>query len=334
MPIEQNNESTDSNSNSKRVWKFKMLLVFGPCVLALISLIICVVCMVRISAVADAGYENAETMKGVIEQQRDLSETVIELSQRQEAMADEISNLESEYQTIQDEIVTAHPQLLTGRDPNAWPKKVYLTFDDGPSSNTADILDILKKYDVKATFFVVGKESESLKPLYQRIIDEGHTLGIHSYSHVYAEIYSSKDAFTEDLDKITELISAETGYTPTVFRFPGGSTNTIASEHIDECIDVLDSRGITYYDWNISTQDATNPALSAEEIVDNALRDINKYEEVMILMHDLGNKVTTVEALPTIIESLQSEGIPIVSIDESTPLIRQYIRNNRTEDEK
>lgn len=321
MPTEQNNESNDLQK--ERVWRLKLFLVFGPYIVALIPIILCAILICSFSSVKKSVAYNSESIEGIIMQQRDLSIKVDDLAAQQEALNKRISDISDKTLHIEQDILTYHPNAKN-RGENAWPKKVYLTFDDGPSPNTAAILDVLKRYNVKATFFAVGKESESLIPMYKRILDEGHTLGMHSYSHVYDDIYSSRSAFEEDLDKISSYIYEQTGYTPTIYRFPGGSKNTLIGNKFDDFCTVLDERGIKYYDWNISTQDASNPALPAEEIVENALGDIEKYEEVMILMHDLGNKTTTVAALPTIIEALQAEGIPIMPIDESTMLIQHH----------
>ena len=320
MLNKQNKESADSQS--ERVERLKLFLVFGPYAAVLIPIILCVILFAFNASSKKDIKNNEESIEGIIMQQRDLSVSVEDIAAKQETLNDRVSDLSDRLTHVEQDILTYHP--ASDRDPDAWPKKVYLTFDDGPSPNTAAILDILKRYDVKATFFTVGKESESLVPMYKRILDEGHTLGMHSYSHVYDEIYSSKDSFEKDLDKISDYITEQTGYTPVIYRFPGGSKNTHIGNKFEDFCSVLNERGIKYYDWNISTQDASNPALPAEEIVENALKDIDKYEEVMILMHDLGNKSTTVAALPTIIEALQAEGIPIMPIDESTMLIQHH----------
>ena len=106
--------------------------------------------------------------------------------------------------------------------------KVYLTFDDGPSIYTNDILDILDSYNVKATFFVVGKEETNAEEALQRIVDEGHTLGMHSYSHKYKELYESMDSFTQDFARIRDYIYQATGEESVCYRFPGGSSNTVS----------------------------------------------------------------------------------------------------------
>lgn len=113
-------------------------------------------------------------------------------------------------------------------------RKVYLTFDDGPSSNTGRILDILAEYDVKATFFVVGKTEEKYQSLYKRIVEEGHTLAMHSFSHKYNEIYQSRESYVEDLSKLQEFLYETTGVWCRYCRFPGGSSNTVSRVDMHE----------------------------------------------------------------------------------------------------
>ncbi|MCR5508592.1 MAG: polysaccharide deacetylase [Lachnospiraceae bacterium] len=207
-------------------------------------------------------------------------------------------------------------------------KKAYLTFDDGPSGNTDRILDILDEYNVKGNFFVIGRFSDAYKDQYKRIIEDGHVMGMHSYSHSYAEIYESADAFTADLNHIQYVIYDITGYVPTIYRFPGGSSNLVSPVSMYEFIDILDKRGIVYYDWNVNSGDADSLLLSKEQIIDNVFTGINGLEtpedrnEVMILFHDLAQKTTTVDALPAIIEGLQAQGYVIAPIDDYTKMIQ------------
>ena len=206
-------------------------------------------------------------------------------------------------------------------------RKVYLTFDDGPSSNTGKILDILAEYDVKATFFVVGKEDEKYKALYNRIVEEGHTLGMHSYSHKYDEIYQSVDSYAQDLSKLQEFLYDTTGVWCRYCRFPGGSSNTVSRVDMKELIAYLNEQDITYFDWNIASGDASSSYISADTILYNCTQQIPKFNECIILMHDAANKNTTVQALPALIERIQAmEDTIIVPITEDTELI-QHISN-------
>lgn len=210
-----------------------------------------------------------------------------------------------------------------------WDKKVYLTFDDGPSRNTNRILDILKEYDVKATFFVVGKTDEESIKAYQRIVSEGHTLAMHSYSHKYAEVYASEESFIMDLEQLQEYLYQITGVWPRYYRFPGGSSNAVSRVDMQELIQYLDENDITYFDWNIASGDAVSDILSAETITKNCVSEIDGQPESMILMHDALEKNTTVEALPQIIEQIRDRGdavfLPIT--DETIPI--QHVTANK-----
>lgn len=197
--------------------------------------------------------------------------------------------------------------------------KVYLTFDDGPSIYTQDILDILEEYDVKATFFVLGKESDSARESMKKIVQAGHTLGMHSYTHKYSEVYDSVESFAEDFAKEQEYIYDVTGVKSTVYRFPGGSSNTVSKLDMKLFAEYLDSQGVTYYDWNISSGDGGSALLSVEALVENCTSAIGRYGTSIILMHDAAGKKTTVEALPEIIETiLAMDDTVILPITEDT----------------
>ena len=200
-------------------------------------------------------------------------------------------------------------------------KRVYLTFDDGPSIYTGQILDVLKANDVKATFFVIGRDEE-FYDYYKRIVDEGHTIGMHSYTHVYQDFYESKESFAEELTKLNDLIYNVTGTKSTIFRFPGGSSNSVSSLSIEEYIDYLNENDIDYYDWNSLSGDAVTNGLSPEQLVNNIMNDVSQNEDSIVLMHDLQTTHTTVESLQLLIDTLKTEGYEILPIDENTPLIQ------------
>ncbi|MCR5596269.1 MAG: polysaccharide deacetylase [Lachnospiraceae bacterium] len=198
-------------------------------------------------------------------------------------------------------------------------REVYLTFDDGPSSNTGEILDILAKYDVKATFFVTGKTDEVSVAAYKRIVDEGHTLGMHSYSHRYSQVYASKESFIEDLTRLQEYLYEVTGVWSRYYRFPGGSSNTASTVDMKELIEYLSEQDITYFDWNIVSGDASGNILSADRIYENCVSNLPEYSEAVILMHDAAEKHTTVEALPRIIEAVQAmDDTRLMAINDDT----------------
>ena len=208
-------------------------------------------------------------------------------------------------------------------------KEVYFTFDDGPSANTDEILDILKEYDVRATFFVVGKTDEHSVRMYQRIVDEGHTLAMHSYSHKYDEIYASKESYVEDLTKLQEYLYQITGVWPRFCRFPGGSSNTVSNVDMTELIEYLNENGITYFDWNISSGDAVREDLSVDTIVQNCVGKLDNVNIGMILMHDANDKITTVEALPEVIKAIRERGdTAILPITDETKPVQHVLSNN------
>lgn len=207
-------------------------------------------------------------------------------------------------------------------------RKVYLTFDDGPSGNTGEILDILAEYDVKATFFVVGKEEEKYQPLYKRIVEEGHTLAMHSYSHKYNEIYQSKESYVEDLSKLQEFLYDTTGVWCRYCRFPGGSSNTVSRVDMHELIAYLDEQDMSYFDWNVSSGDASSAYISPEAIVRNSTARLREFQEAIILLHDASDKDSTVKALPKLIEQIQAmEDTKIAPITDETEAIH-HISND------
>ena len=217
---------------------------------------------------------------------------------------------------------TLYPEMKadnTGAFEEGNAKAVYLTFDDGPSSNTEEILDALAEHDQKATFFVVGKNIEGREETLQRIVDEGHTLGIHGYSHDYDEIYSSVDAFLEDFHEAYQVVYDACGVYPTVFRFPGGSINAYNRDVYQPIIAEMIRRGFVYYDWDVSGGDATGDDLSAEEICENVVQGVSETEHPVVLLHDAADKDATAEAVSEIVEQLLDIGY---YCDKLTPNIQ------------
>lgn len=210
-------------------------------------------------------------------------------------------------------------------------KKVYLTFDDGPSKNTNKILDILDEYHVKATFFLTGREDKKSLQLYREIIKRGHTVGMHSYTHKYDEIYDSVESFEKDLDKIQNRIREAAGITCSLYRFPGGSSNQVSRLDMKEFIHVLNEREITYFDWNVECGDATSHPYTVKELVDNVMKDVVKYHTSVVLMHDAENKPDTVKALPVIIRRLKKMDAELLPIDENTTVV-QHVSSESVED--
>lgn len=198
-------------------------------------------------------------------------------------------------------------------------RKIYLTFDDGPSINTASILDILARYDVKATFFVIRKDGANNEKLYRRIVDEGHTLGMHSNTHEYSKVYASREAFMDDTSSLRDFLYMVTGVESNFYRFPGGSSNRVSRVPMEDLARLLHDNGIEYYDWNVSARDAMNPLPDADQVYQNVRYGLSDHDEAIILFHDTASKVSTVQALPRIIEYIQSlDDTVILPITETT----------------
>lgn len=200
--------------------------------------------------------------------------------------------------------------------------KVYLTFEDGPSENTAEILDVLKEKGVWATFFVTGQEGEVAQELYKRIVEEGHTLGMHSYSNKYSTIYQSEDNFKEDIIKLRAYLSGITGVEPVYYRFPGGSSNQITNVPMENFIHYLNQEGLVYFDWNVSSGDSTASAYTVNDIVANITSDVVKYKTSVVLFHDGKDSAVSAEALEAVIDALLSMNAEILPINEETSVIQ------------
>jgi peptidoglycan-N-acetylglucosamine deacetylase len=201
-------------------------------------------------------------------------------------------------------------------------KKVYLTFDDGPSIYTDEILDILAEYNVKATFFVVGKTDDESKELYKRIVDEGHTLGMHSYSHKYSKIYNSLEDFDKDFTKLWKLLYDTTGYKPSVYRFPGGSDNMVNKNGMEDFIRYLNEAEMVYFDWNVLNGDATGVTYTKDQLIENVIDGVAIKDNSIVLLHDSQTKKTTVDSLPGLLDELISEDAQILPLDKDVPPIQ------------
>ena len=195
-------------------------------------------------------------------------------------------------------------------------KTVYLTFDDGPSPRTPEILDILKEYNIKATFFVLSDEKESSREIIKRIYDEGHAIGVHSASHNYETIYKSVDHFLKDFQICFEYIKDIIGEAPSIFRFPGGSVNSYNKDICKELTDEMIRRGFTYFDWNVSSDDAVK-GYTEESIYTNVMNGCKKHSTSVVLMHDSTPKKATVAALKRIIPELIEQGYIFERLDET-----------------
>jgi len=198
-------------------------------------------------------------------------------------------------------------------------KIAYLTFDDGPSENTFEILDLLEEKNIKATFFIVGSSiTEDGEDCLERMIHEGHTIGIHTYSHMCNEIYCSVERYLEDFNTVYQQIYDITGERVNIYRFPWGSNNGYSKGIKDALMEEMERRGFTCYDWNVSADDSFgNP--TPYSIRHNIEKDLKKNDYPIILMHDSISNDLSVRMLPEIIKMLSGKGYEFGTLDQREP---------------
>lgn len=231
---------------------------------------------------------------------------------------------ETTYMDLYPELYCTRPEKQFFSDRTA-----YLTFDDGPSRRTAEVLDILLQNNVSATFFVIGNNTPYGREIMNRIVNEGHTIASHSYTHELRQIYASVRTFLHDFNRIFTLIYNTTGVKPSLFRFAGGSVNSFNHKTHKAIIREMVRRGFDYFDWNVSSGDAsTKKLLPVNKIVSNVLNETHSLKHAVVLMHDAAPKSTTVEALPAIIDGLRNQGFALDKLtQEVSPRPFSFIRS-------
>lgn len=198
-------------------------------------------------------------------------------------------------------------------------KVAYLSFDDGPSENTYKVLNTLQEYDVRATFFIIGSEiDKKSEDALIRMVNEGHTIGIHTYSHMCNEIYCSIERYLDDFNLVYEQIYDVTGKRVNLYRFPWGSNNSYGRHMKSALIDEMERRGFTCYDWTVDSKDS-NGRPSASTILRNIKRDIKQQNQPIVLMHDSSINNTTIKLLPDIIEMIRDMGYEFDTLDHREP---------------
>lgn len=206
-------------------------------------------------------------------------------------------------------------------------KVIYLTFDDGPSRYTQQLLDVLAKYNVKATFFVVNT-GHSMKTLLNGIVDGGHGIGIHSVSHEYSEIYASEEAFFNDLYTMQGIIRDKTGVTTTLMRFPGGSSNSVSKKYnkgiMTRLTQAVQDQGFQYFDWNVSSGDAGG-AKTADEVYNNVVNGVSGRKTAVVLQHDI--QKFSVEAVERIIIWGLNNGYTFQALTPNSPTCHHPVNN-------
>lgn len=303
-------------SQLKKVRRLRRCNVRMMILSVIILMALCVMLLARIRTLDGTVAKltaQVDSLMRLTAQQRELMEKMTE--ETQSAMGEHavVGNLEKETETESEEETEPVEE-----EPDA-AHKVYLTFDDGPSANTEKILKILEKYDIKATFFVVGTACENNEEVLKKIVEAGHTLGMHSCTHKYSELYASVENFGEDLKEQQDYLYEVTGVKSKVYRFPGGSSNKVSDIAMKEFAQYLDSQDVRFFDWNISSGDGGSYLFPTETIIENCTSNVSKYSTSVILMHDSAGKSTTLEALPTVIEKIQAmEDTVILPITSAT----------------
>ena len=204
-------------------------------------------------------------------------------------------------------------------------KTAYLTFDDGPSVNTDKVLDILDRYKIKATFFVVGRTDKASIRRYKEIVKRGHNIGLHSLTHNYKLVYASLDSFKKDVYAIRDIVKKYTGVDSKIYRFPGGSSNGVAKINMHKVIKWIRSAGYQYFDWNLGGTDAAYPPPSANAIYNAIAMYAGSNTDKIVLLHDSQDKVNTLKALPRIIELLKREGYRFAKITKNTKPVHHRV---------
>lgn len=253
-----------------------------------------------------------------------------------DSQTDNSARAEASKQPLASAKVPTGPQPVS-ISPTEPAKYVFLTFDDGPNSHyTGIILDILKKYGVKASFSVIGNNIEKNPEVLKRIDNEGHGVVNHTYSHDYNKIYTSPGAFLEDLQKCNQTIASLTGKNVRVYRAPGGDPKLNKNAY-----DLLSKNGYISLGWNVTAADADPNGATPEQVYGNVANGVVNMEKMkkapIILMHDgteinlsqsspgtatlnyIKNRESDVAALPKIIEFLKARGYTFAVVDEKTP---------------
>lgn len=326
--IEETDEYVESPERTefrrKRVKRIKLILVLLLIIFLIIPNILCGILL----------YQLNKTNKDmeILREEIKISNEEIERKNREAAAAAQAQQ-EKEEKEAQYGVENLVQLNLTDEEKYPGKQLVYLTFDDGPSKYTNEILDILEEHDAKATFFVLAKEG--FDDEYNRIIDDGHTLAMHSYTHKYSVIYASMENYREDIYSLSDFLTEKTGVKPKFYRFPGGSSNTISKIGIQDMLHFLGEEGIVHFDWNVSSEDAVPRMLEASTIVKNVVNGIGDKKESVVLMHDSAAKRSTVEALPIIIETLQMKGnvvfLPITDGTEQVYHVREKVSEKESE---
>ena len=299
----------------KKIRKQKQIIKLTIIIVGFVSAVFLVVSAIKsiTSAIQNAIPAPTPTPVAIV---TELGEPKSTISPNEEIIQTEESKIS--YNTLADP--TEHADIIKYLESNTTDKKVcYLTFDDGPNKTiTTQILDILRRYNIKATFFQVGSLIEEYPDVAKRVSEEGHLIGNHSYDHTYEKMYSGKESFMKEFEMCAKLIQDITKeeYVP-IMRLPGGSHNTGSYGEIkQELIELLAQNGVYHCNWNSLSGDAETSYKSKSQLINRVKSTSKGKNQVVVLMHDASTKKQTVEALPEIIEYFISEGYVFSRLDK------------------
>lgn len=219
-----------------------------------------------------------------------------------------------------------HQTVASAELEKSKPPTVYLTFDDGPSTTTDLVLDVLRQQQVSATFFVVGATTDHGKMVYQRILHEGHEIGLHSYSHNFDEIYASSAAFLKDFNRLADWIYQTTGVVPKICRMPGGSF-TCSKKIREQIFAYFKQNGYACYNWDIDPKDSVGRVLTPQQLYQNIITQAKKKpdQNLIVLMHDNTNHKSLPDALPEIIQYFKQQGYTFDVLDGNESVLSEVI---------
>ena len=311
-------------AQTKRRGRLRKMLTTWIVITAVVTVVSIVVTTLVVGMLA--GRKNNELRTQLEQNQSQLQQMQEQLNSQQNALEEN----QAVIQQYEDTVSSLKAQLAAKK--NIYSEEplpiCYLTFDDGPSDNTLKILDILKESGVTATFFVKGRS----KIQYVKNIQEaGCAVGLHTDTHDYKEVYASDEAFFDDLTRVGNRVKEILGYTPSIIRFPGGSSNTISKKYnegiMSRLVGAVQEKGYSYFDWNCDSNDAGGNHVPADQLVANVKQQTGSQKRVVVLMHDTGAKGTTVEALPQIIAFFQENGYHFGKLSADIKPIHHGVNN-------
>ncbi|MEG2441152.1 MAG: polysaccharide deacetylase family protein [Acetivibrio sp.] len=318
-------EQSDKLARRRRVQRMKSMIIVTIISIIVILFTLCIGLMVKITKIEKKVNELVKNSSLVQLEDEKTSSIAYAAEMEKDELSEETMKTEESVNVQPEKKKKEKPTIEEKLDKGTEKRKVYLTFDDGPSKYSDELLDTLKTNNVKATFFVIGRTDKHSLSIYKRIVNEGHTLAMHSYSHQYSKIYNSIEAFDKDLNKLSDLLYKTTGIRPDTFRFPGGSSNLVSTIPMTEFIRYLNERKIAYYDWNVINGDATGKVLTEKQMIQNVMSGVRQNNNSIVLMHDTVSKDTTVKSITALVKKLKKEGYIILPITKYTKTV-QHIK--------